>query len=295
MGKKIEELHAATSFPDIEDISGAALGLIRLQDTYQLDAKSLARGAIGDTCCASELSVDDCFELGRQSYNAKHYDFAIQWFKEALFRITGSAESQFEDARNTSSEIHHHVTSNTTTIGSHPRSTNGEKLITSVKVSKSEILDYLNWAEDIQKTLDIGKDFLAQLTGIQLDAFVEQVAQAVGQTDESMTQKELGDRYKALCRGDQMTKSSGNPKLRCYYSTRNNPYYILGPIKEELVNLDPPIWSFKGVIHPGEIEKIKELAKPRVQILSHVYNNKLIYANCEISTFCVHILSLKLP
>lgn len=265
-GKRIEDLHSTTAFPDTEDISGAALGLIRLQETYQLDTKSLAKGAIGDSCCAPELSVEDCFELGRQSYNAKNYDYAIQWLTEALLRLPAGELNQVPPDEIRNSSI---LFSNETV--SHPTSQKPRRVATlpPSRVSKEEILSYLHWAEDIKKTLDLGKDFLSQLTGFQLDAFVEQVAQAVaGQQDDGLSQKELGDRYKALCRGDHPggLSSSINPNLKCYYSTRgNNPYYLVGPIKEELINLDPPMWSFKQVIHPGEIERLKELAKPRVK------------------------------
>lgn len=33
--------------PDYEDLNGAAAALLRLQDTYQLDASEIARGELG--------------------------------------------------------------------------------------------------------------------------------------------------------------------------------------------------------------------------------------------------------
>ncbi len=246
------------------------MGLIRLQETYQLDTKSLANGAIGDSCCAPELSVEDCFELGRQSYNAKNYDYAIQWLTEALLRLPAGELNQVppDDMHNSS------LSFSNETVSPPPKRQKPKRASTvpPSRVSKEEILSYLHWAEEIKKTLDLGKDFLSQLTGFQLDAFVEQVAQVVagpGQHDDGLSQKELGDRYKALCRGDHpggRSSSSVNPNLKCYYCTRgNNPYYLVGPIKAELINLDPPMWSFKKVIHPGEIERLKDLARPRVK------------------------------
>ncbi|ODN01259.1 Prolyl 4-hydroxylase subunit alpha-2 [Orchesella cincta] len=275
--RRMEELNEATTFPDNEDISGAALGLIRLQDTYQLDTKSIANGALGDSCCAPELSdfrllpVDDCFELGRQSYLSKDYDYAIQWFTEALFRYPST---EVEDSiANVSMLLPH---------GEEVLISTDLEFESSSKVSKSKILDYLSWAKDIKKTLEIGKDFLAKLTGLEMDAFVDQVARAVSGGDQEETKQKrvalksnnlffkdrdtLEARYKSLCRGETKSNSSINPMLKCYFSSRgNNPYYLIGPIKEEILNLSPLIKIFRNIIHDEEIEKIKELAKPRLE------------------------------
>ncbi|CAL8141299.1 unnamed protein product [Orchesella dallaii] len=252
--RRMEELNEATTFPDTEDINGAALGLIRLQDTYQLDTRSIAKGALGDSCCAPELSVDDCFELGRQSYMAKDYDYAIQWFTEALLRHPAA---DIEDIANVSRVITQDEDSSISTHLEYESSST---------VSKSKILNYLSWAKDIKKTLQIGKDFLAKMTGLELDAFVDQVARVVSGSDQEEDRETLEDRYKSLCRGETIASTSANPLLKCYFSYRgNNPYYFLAPIKVEVVNLDPLIKLFRNVIHDKEIEKIKELAKPRLE------------------------------
>lgn len=43
-------------FPDDEDLNGAAVALMRLQDTYQLETSSLARGEIQGVRYAAELT-----------------------------------------------------------------------------------------------------------------------------------------------------------------------------------------------------------------------------------------------
>ena len=42
MKKSFDEIH----FPSEEDLSGAAIALMRLQDTYQLDTHALAKGEL---------------------------------------------------------------------------------------------------------------------------------------------------------------------------------------------------------------------------------------------------------
>lgn len=245
---RIEELNRIQPFPGSEDMSGAAMGLIRLQDTYQLDTTAVANGALGDSCCASQLSVDDCFELGRQSYNAKNYDYAVEWMSEALVRFSMSEMN--------TSALNNYSYKNKTVFGK----------TVPPKISKSEIQDYLHWAQDIKRTLDVGKDFLSSLTGVELDAFVDTVAQVVSgqQQEDSLSQKELGDRYKQLCRGESASMISANKDLTCSYSTRGQAGYLIGPVKQEMISLDPPMWSFKEAIFSGEIEILKSLARPKV-------------------------------
>lgn len=53
-------------FPTEEDLAGAANALIRLQDTYNLDTASLARGELNGVQYSTQMSSEDCFEVGRK-------------------------------------------------------------------------------------------------------------------------------------------------------------------------------------------------------------------------------------
>lgn len=54
-------------------------------------------------------------------------------------------------------------------------------------------------------------------------------------------------------------------RLRCrYFTNNNNPYLILGPIKEEEAYLNPRLVVYHDVISDREIETVKQLAQPRV-------------------------------
>jgi len=58
-------------YPDDEDLDGAAIGLLRLQETYKLPTKQLADGFVGNENVGKELTAHDCFEIGRSAYNQK--------------------------------------------------------------------------------------------------------------------------------------------------------------------------------------------------------------------------------
>lgn len=68
-------------------MDGAALGLLRLQDTYQLKAKDLANGLVDGVRVGVGLNAQDCFEVGRSAYNNKDYYHTLEWMQEALDRI----------------------------------------------------------------------------------------------------------------------------------------------------------------------------------------------------------------
>uniref|UniRef100_A0A914EE63 procollagen-proline 4-dioxygenase n=1 Tax=Acrobeloides nanus TaxID=290746 RepID=A0A914EE63_9BILA len=78
---------ACYSFPQDEDLSGAAIGLLRLQDTYRLDTHDLARGIVMGKKISKELSAHDIFEIARLAYNQEDYYHTILWMQESLEKI----------------------------------------------------------------------------------------------------------------------------------------------------------------------------------------------------------------
>lgn len=84
----IRNLTDEVRFPDNEDLDGAAVALLRLQDTYALDTSQMANGIIAPGANESpRLTADDCFELGRQSYVKEDFYHTVLWMQEALERI----------------------------------------------------------------------------------------------------------------------------------------------------------------------------------------------------------------
>lgn len=82
-------------------MAGAAIGLLRLQDTYRLDTRELANGVVQGKKIGKELSgafmsqtlkaamsrlAHDCFEIGRLAYNAEDYYHTLLWMQESMDR-----------------------------------------------------------------------------------------------------------------------------------------------------------------------------------------------------------------
>nr|XP_046245498.1 prolyl 4-hydroxylase subunit alpha-3 isoform X3 [Scatophagus argus] len=102
--------------PKLEDLQGAAKGLMRLQDVYALQVASLVKGRFQRVTngkpidiylptVSVPLSGDDCFLVGKVAYEQEDYYHSVQWLEESvrLFRGTGGEwspenEGSLEDA-----------------------------------------------------------------------------------------------------------------------------------------------------------------------------------------------------
>ncbi|XP_076051189.1 prolyl 4-hydroxylase subunit alpha-1 [Oratosquilla oratoria] len=243
-------------WPDEEDLNGAAVALMRLQDTYRLDTAQLAQGNIlGHKSAYRELTANDCFELGRQSYNGGDHRHTMLWMNEALERY------------------------------------NAEKNKT---VHRADILEYLAFSTymqgNVRQALKLTDELLLERPGHQRaqgnrayymqslsadntakrgeDGTPEQDAAQKGYTvaenrsplDDYV--RERGE-YERLCRGEGKVPLHMAKKLHCYYKSGPSPYLRIGPAKAELVHINPTITIFHDILADSEAETIKRLATPR--------------------------------
>ncbi|VDM97592.1 unnamed protein product, partial [Onchocerca ochengi] len=80
------------NYPTKEDLSGAATGLLRLQDTYRMNTKDIADGKILNSQMRTvALNAGDCFEIGHAAYHAHDYYHTIMWMQEARERAEKEA------------------------------------------------------------------------------------------------------------------------------------------------------------------------------------------------------------
>ena len=90
--------HGGLKWPSDDDLNGAAVALMRLQDTYKLDTASLAEGIINGENYGPELSASDCFEIGRQSYNNEDYYHTTLWMEQAMAQFDREEEKTVDKA-----------------------------------------------------------------------------------------------------------------------------------------------------------------------------------------------------
>nr|XP_018912414.1 PREDICTED: prolyl 4-hydroxylase subunit alpha-1 [Bemisia tabaci]XP_018912415.1 PREDICTED: prolyl 4-hydroxylase subunit alpha-1 [Bemisia tabaci] len=261
-------------FPSDEDLRGAAEALIRLQDTYKLDTSSVARGELNGIQYSSALSASDCFELGRQSYNKQDYVHTSLWMKEAL--------KKYEQEKNQTTtqkwEILEYLAYSTYMEGNvhgalqltdellrlfpnHQKAL-GNRAYYLAAISKEE--------EESRKQQDVAS--ASQETNVQNDEVAVADSAENSESTTTDTSKEskgsyISDRafYEALCRKEVTLSPEYEAKLKCHYVSHNNPYLLIGPLKEEEAYLDPRIVLYREVISDSEIEVIKKMSIPRLR------------------------------
>ncbi|XP_050391712.1 prolyl 4-hydroxylase subunit alpha-2 isoform X1 [Patella vulgata] len=258
--------------PTYEDLSGAAAALLRLQDTYQLDTAKIASGELGKTKCA-ELSANDCYEIGRLSYNDEDFYHTTLWMQEAIERIQADINST---------------------------------------LSKSTVLDYLAFAlyrqGNIQHALSLTNELLkidpyherARNNRGYYQRMIKEEAKSrkMGDDGEGISHEIKNKRhiddyrnsnefltYESLCRGERTQKVKDEEKLSCRYKHNNHPLLLLRPAKEEDVHLDPWIVIYHDAMLDGEIQTIKQIATPKLNraTVQNAKTGALETANYRIS------------
>lgn len=69
--------------------------------------------------------------------------------------------------------------------------------------------------------------------------------------------------YEALCRNEVPRSVKETSKLYCYYKM-DRPYLRLAPIKVDIQRFNPLAVVFRDVINDDEIDRIKDLASPKL-------------------------------
>uniref|UniRef100_A0AAQ4PSB7 Prolyl 4-hydroxylase subunit alpha-1 n=1 Tax=Gasterosteus aculeatus aculeatus TaxID=481459 RepID=A0AAQ4PSB7_GASAC len=198
-------------FPTDEDQTGAAKALLRLQDTYKLDANTISTGDLpGEGLRSVLMTVEDCYELGKIAYSDVDYYHTELWMAQALKQLDGGEESPLD---------------------------------------RVILLDYLSYSiyqqGDIERALELTKQLLA-----------------LGESLHTERKK-----YEMLCRGEgiRMTPRRQSRLFCRYYDNKHNPMYVLAPVKQQDEWDRPYIVRFIDIISDKEIERVKQLAKPRLR------------------------------
>uniref|UniRef100_A0A8D2Q587 procollagen-proline 4-dioxygenase n=1 Tax=Varanus komodoensis TaxID=61221 RepID=A0A8D2Q587_VARKO len=226
----------------------------RLNTEWQELENLVLEDATKGTKYRSVLTVDDCFGMGKTAYNDGDYYHTVLWMQQAL--------KQHDD---------------------------GEETL----VTKAEILDYLSYAifqlGDIRRAMELTRRLIsldphherASSNMRYFEKLLENEKEAKPFNESSDTveattnggiyerpQDYLPEReiYEALCRGEGVKMTPRRQKrLFCRYHNGNqNPHLLIAPFKEEDEWDSPHIVRYYDVLSDEEIEKIKELAKPKL-------------------------------
>ncbi|XP_051956613.1 prolyl 4-hydroxylase subunit alpha-2-like isoform X2 [Xyrauchen texanus] len=241
-------------FPDEEDEKGAAKALMRLQDTYRLDSESFSKGKLPGVRYNALLTVDDCFDMGKLAYSENDYYHSVLWMQQALRQMDGG-----EDAKTLKADILDYLSYSVYQMGDLPRAIELTRRLVAIDPSHQRARGNLHYFERLlskeQRDMGQSQQELADERPIQLDTYER--------PKDYLPEREV---YEALCRGEgiKMTPRRQS-RLFCRYQDGNrNPRLLLKPMKEEDEWDSPHIVRFLEALSDEEIEKIKELAKPKL-------------------------------
>ncbi|KNC20777.1 hypothetical protein FF38_00113 [Lucilia cuprina] len=242
--------------PTVNDLQGAARGLLRLQEMYQLDTSELAMGNILGYKYSEELSVHDCYVMGVALYNSSEFLPASEWFMQALEKLDDILAEGVDDP-----------------MENFP-------FITYV-----DILEYLHVALFYGGNLKLAKYMNQQLLifdpdnriGLANKALFEKAVieeRRLRTINNPPKKSELNTLYNQVCRGELSQTDAEMRNLHCRYVTNNIPYYFIGPFKMEELNHEPFVAFYHQAIYDGEIDQIKKAVGNNV-VRSLIGSNQL--------------------
>ncbi|XP_060943079.1 prolyl 4-hydroxylase subunit alpha-1b isoform X3 [Limanda limanda] len=247
-------------FPTDEDQTGAAKALLRLQDTYRLDANTISTGDLPGVTHKIRMTVEDCYELGKIAYSDVDYYHTELWMAQALRQLDEGEESTLDSVT---------------------------------------VLDYLSYSiyqqGDIERALVLTMRLLEldpehqRANGNRKYFEFQLEKQKKAEESESIVKKERGTRetgekkkprknitnqllperkkYEMLCRGEgiRMTPRRQSRLFCRYFDNKHNPKYVLAPVKQQDEWDRPYIVRYLDIISDKEMSTVKQLAKPRLR------------------------------
>uniref|UniRef100_A0A8D0AQI3 Procollagen-proline, 2-oxoglutarate 4-dioxygenase (proline 4-hydroxylase), alpha polypeptide 2 n=1 Tax=Sander lucioperca TaxID=283035 RepID=A0A8D0AQI3_SANLU len=240
-------------FPDAEDETGAAKALMRLQDTYQLDSEAFSKGKLPGIHSNAILTVDDCFDMGKTAYNDADYYHAVLWMQQSLKQLDGGEETVVSKE-----DILDYLSYSVYQMGDLPRAIELTRRLVAIDPSHQRAGGNLRYFERLlfKQLNELNQDYQpASEEPIKLGTYIR--------PKDHLPEREA---YEALCRGEGLQMNDvRRSRLFCRYQDgKRNPRLLLKPMKEEDEWDSPHIVRYLNVLSHKEIEKIKELAKPRL-------------------------------
>jgi len=259
-------LREKTLVPSEHDLHGAAIALVRLQDTYQLNVTHLAEGYFQGVDHSKErvfrsrrdLSARDCLFLAQHAFARGYYDKALQWAQTSLTRADDTPVGTVDDAEEIEKlrrDVHSFV--------QHASRVHDDVL----ERKGPHGADWQTNAYPVaRKDRSINSEKYASLLR---QRFVPKLYQFQTEDEES-------EHYERLCRGERLRSPKTDAPLRCRLMTRNLPYLTLQPLKMEEKSIDPAIVVFHDLLTVKQTEILRQLGEPKLATSMHRANNAFV-------------------
>ncbi|XP_042564455.1 prolyl 4-hydroxylase subunit alpha-2-like [Clupea harengus] len=225
------------ALPTDRDVDGIALGLIRLQDTYQLPPQSiLGRDRHPGLVGTGSLDPNETFHIAMVAYKNHKYPLYLSWMSETLRQLDLGVDVSPAPFLSQ--------------MGNMPVALSfTQQLLKQDPSDMQAVLQQMHYSS-LQPSVLQG--FETQTLDFNMDSLIP---------------RNLFNRtYEALCRGQGITMPPERQKrLLCRYGHGGGSVRLLyAPIKEQDEWDNPPIVRYLNLISDQEIDIIKRLSRPKV-------------------------------
>ena len=248
---KVLERRKKHHIPDQPDIDGIAKGIVRLHDYYKFNTShfvnegvlALGEGDIFET--TGDLSVWDAFKIGVKGTNAMILGSGLQILDSALEKATieGVTTPPFID------DLDIKVLKN---IVKTAKTVHDQKLDRWGQRTDEHSTNPLPYSKNLAKKKKFQKNLQKWEDNLKLGS-------ATLKTGQERYQ------YMELCKGRDLRNVSVTSQLYCKYSHGNHHTFTIGPLRVEIVSLEPYIVIIHNFILDSEAEAIKERAAPNLR------------------------------
>ena len=249
---KVIERRKDHHIPDQPDVDGIAKGIVRLHDYYRFNTTQFVNEGVLDIGdgniyeTTGDLSVWDAFKIGVKGTNALILGSGLQILDSAL------EKANFEQHVTTPAFIDELEIKVLKNIVKTAKTVHDQKLDRWGDRTDSHSTNPLPYSKNLAKKKKFQKNLDKWESNIKLgNAYL----------------KEGQERYQymELCKGRDLRNVSVTSQLFCKYSKGNHPTYEFGPLKVEVVSLEPYIVIIHNFIHDKEAKKIIERASPELR------------------------------
>lgn len=246
--------------PTAYDIGGAAEAIFRLQETYSIDAEAFASGKIDGVEVDATMSAKDCYDLGYQAYAGKNYEKGSEWLYES-YRRTKSEKKE----------------TSVNWIGLMDALSNSFFQLGNVEGAYNITKELLEMFPDYEKAIIDYNKYKNLL--YPENEVLEQRNENGDQLDPYEYSHHEFQRYLKVCRGELQKTAKEQAELKCYFNFNSSPFFKIGGVKVEQVNLHPPVVVFHDILFENEIEMMINVSKGTISlcILKIFYDSFYLY------------------
>ncbi|XP_035711817.1 prolyl 4-hydroxylase subunit alpha-2-like [Folsomia candida] len=188
------------NFPSRQDIADASDGMLRLQETYQMSVPQFTPGKLAQYSFNLSFSLEEIIILANMAKNLHMFDMNIEYLSLALDIAPANLKLQVSGLLLDAISKHN------------------EKWAELSNETESERLGL--FVEPIQSGEPLPMQTFTKLR--------QQVVDGVIPPSETLT-------LPNLCAGSNFQNQSEKAKLKCWYETGSNPYFLIAPLKIESV------------------------------------------------------------